>query len=521
MQWKVLLKTSTNVVLEVQNEKGEYSTNAYDIYLNGEKQFTTDKMIESIYGLEPDTEYEICLKRDEQDMAKQTVRTEAEYVTLDVRVFGAKGDGETDDTAAIQAAILTCPPQGRVLITDGCYRFTHLFLKDHLRMELTKSAELRAICDKAKLPVLPGRIESCDKKSEYIPSVWEGEPVTSYASLLTGMYVEDVIIYGGGVIDGNGSFEKWWNKEFIQDGPARPRILFLNHCKNVTVQGVTFRNSPAWNAHPLFSENVKFIDLEIQAPDNSRNTDGINPESCTGVEIAGIHFSVGDDCIAIKSGKMYMGKTYKTPSKDVLIRNCLMERGHGGVTIGSEVAAGVDNILVKNCCFMSTDRGLRVKTRRGRGKDSYVSGVTFEDVRMEGVRIPFVINCFYYCDPDGKTEYVRSKEPLPVDDRTPRVGTIKIKNVECRDCHVVGLFFYGLPESKIEKVIMENVVITYAKDAKPGRAAMMENCETSCRKGVFVRNAKAVKLKNVRIEGNEGEAVDLDEVDDWSWVAGI
>lgn len=521
MRWDVLLKTSTNIVLEVQDEEGEYFTNPFEVYLNGEKQFTGNRVIETIYGLEPDTEYEICLMRGEKELYSKKVRTEMEYVTLDVRDFGAKGDGETDDTAAIQAAILSCPPQGRVLITEGCYRFTHLFLKAHLRLELTKSARLFAICDKEKLPVLPGRIQSRDGKSEFIPSVWEGEPVAAYASLITGIDTEDVILYGEGVIDGNGSFDTWWNKEFLQNAPARPRILYLNHCKDIVFQGVTLQNSPAWNVHPLFSQNVKFIGLQIQASDNSRNTDGINPESCTGVEIAGVHFSVGDDCIAIKSGKLYMGKTYKTPSKDILIRNCLMERGHGGVTIGSEVAAGVNHILVKNCCFMNTDRGLRVKTRRGRGKDSYISGVAFEHVRMEGVRIPFVINCFYYCDPDGKTEYVRSKEPLPVDDRTPRVGSIKIKNVQCHDCHVVGLFFYGLPESKIEKIVMENVVITYAEDAKPGRAAMMENCETSCRKGVFVRNARAVKLKNVRIEGNEGEAVDLDGVDDWSWVAGI
>lgn len=521
MEWKVLLKTSRSITLEVQGENGEYRTESYDICLNGEKWLTTDKMIESVYGLEPDTDYEIQLIRSERCSEKQTVHTEKEYVTLDVRAFGAKGDGETDDTAALQAAILTCPPHGRVLITEGCYRFTHLFLKSHLRIELTKSAQLLAIPDRSKIPILPGRIESSDKKSEYLPGTWEGEPVDSYASLLTGMYVEDVILYGGGVIDGNAGFDSWWDKALFMTGPARPRILFLNHCRAVTIQGVTLRNSPAWNAHPYFSEDIRFLDLEIQAPDNSHNTDGINPESCTGVEIAGIHFSVGDDCIAIKSGKLYMGKTYQTPSKNILIRNCLMERGHGGVTIGSEIAAGVDNIMVKKCCFLNTDRGLRVKTRRGRGKDSYVSGITFEDVRMDGVRVPFVINCFYYCDPDGKTEYVRSKEPLPVDDRTPRVGKIKIKNVECRNCHVVGLYFYGLPESKIEKVVMENVKITYAEDAKSGRAAMMENCETSCRKGVFVRNAKAVKLKNVRIEGNEGEAVDLDGVDDWSWVAGI
>jgi len=143
-----------------------------------------------------------------------------------------------------------------------------------------------------------------------------------------------------------------------------------------------------------------------------------------------------------------------------------MERGHGGVTIGSEIGAGVENIVVKNCYFLDTDRGLRVKTRRGRGKDSFLNGITFENVRMKSVRSAFVINGFYYCGADGKSEYVATKEALPVDDRTPRVGAIKIKNVECRDTHVAGVYFYGIPESKIQCVELENVYIDFAEDEK-------------------------------------------------------
>ncbi len=521
MKAKIMFQTARSFVLEVLDEKADYRTDCYDLYLNGKKYLTSDKVILSVYGLTPDTDVEVQLKRGEDCTDIIKVHTEYEFVTLDVRDFGAKGDGVSDDTAGIQAAIMAAPKQSRVYIPAGVYRFTHLFLKSHLKLELAEGAVLSAFADKTRLPVLPGRVESYDEKGEYLIGSWEGSPLPVYASMLTGLYVEDVAICGQGTIDGGADFDNWWNTEKRKnDRAARPRMLFLNHCADVVVQGITVKNSPSWNLHPYFSQRVRFLDLKIQSPDNSHNTDGIDPESCTDVEIAGVYFSVGDDCIAIKSGKMYMGKTYLTPSRNIVIHNCLMERGHGGVTVGSEIAAGVDNILVKNCRFLNTDRGLRVKSRRGRGKDSYLTGIVFDHVHMEGVKTPFVINCFYYCGADGKSEYVARKDALPVDERTPRVGKIVIRNVICRDCHVAGIYFYGLPESKIECVEMENVRISYAEEAKPGKAAMMAGCERSCKQGIFIRNAQKVTLKNVVVAGNEGKTLDIEDVDEWSFDSG-
>ena len=136
---------------------------------------------------------------------------------------------------------------------------------------------------------------------------------------------------------------------------------------------------------------------------------------------------------------------------------------------------------------------------------------------MKSVRTAFVINGFYYCGADGKSEYVATKEALPVDDRTPRVGAIKIKNVECKDTHVAGVYFYGIPESKIQCVEMENVYINFAEDARPGKAAMMNGCDAGSKQGVFIRNADKVTLKNVVIEGYEGEPTNIEEVGEWSW----
>ena len=506
--------TARSLVLQTEDPEADYETREYDIYLDGERLTSTDRTVFSVYGLKPDTAYELRVGRDGQLSETVRVCTKHEFVTLDVRDFGAVGDGAADDTRCIQAAILSCPENSRVLISSGVFRFTNLFLKSNMTLEIAGDAVLKAIPDKTILPVLPGRIESWDEKSEFLPGTWEGDPQDAYASLLTGMYVENVVICGQGVLDGSAGFDNWWDAEKRRGDPARPRMIFLNHCSNVVVEGITVKDSPAWNLHPYFSNHLKFYDLKIISPQNSHNTDGIDPESCQDVEIAGVFFSVGDDCVAVKSGKIYMGKTYKTPSRDILIRNCLMEKGHGGVTVGSENAGGVRDILVRRCHFRNTDRGLRVKTRRGRGKDSFLDGIEFDSVLMEGVASPFVINSFYYCGPDGKSQYVSAKEPLPVDDRTPRVGRVTIRNVRAVDCHAAGVYFYGLPESKIGEVRMENVSVSFARNAKNGRPAMMEGCEPMRYKGIFIRNAKKVVMENVTVSGHEGEAMDCENVDE-------
>ncbi len=510
---QLLLVTSRSLVFQVPDQGADYHTQGYEVYLDDVQRLTSCKTIETLSRLEPNREYRLRVQRGDRLLGELKVRTKEEFVTLNVRDFGARGDGIADDTLSIQAAILSCPQNSRVLIPEGVFRFTNLFLKSNITLELDEGAILRAIPDKTRLPVLPGRIESYDEEREFFPATWEGDPLDSYASILTGMYVENVVICGRGVLDGGADFENWWNTEKCKNDPARPRMVFLNHCRNVVVQGITIRNSPAWNLLPFFSRDLKFLDLCIESPSNSHNTDGLDPESCTNVEIAGVYFSVGDDCIAIKSGKLYMGKTYKTPSKDIFIHHCLMEKGHGGVTIGSEIAAGVENIRIQDCRFVRTDRGLRIKTRRGRGRDSYLQGIVFDGVRMEGVMTPFVINCFYYCGPDGKSEYVSSKDKLPVDQGTPRVGTITMRNVVCTDCHVAGVYFYGLPESPIEGVVMENVRISFAERARSGKAAMMTGCQAGSRQGIFIRNVKKVTLKGVELLGYEGPCADIQNVE--------
>ncbi len=144
---------------------------------------------------------------------------------------------------------------------------------------------------------------------------------------------------------------------------------------------------------------------------------------------------------------------------------------------------------------------------------SVLDDISFEDIDMDNVMTPFVVNSFYFCDPDGKTEYVSTKKPLPVDSRTPSIKNLTFKNIKATNCHVAGTYICGLPESKIERLTFENIDFSYAEDAKSGVAAMMLGCEEGCKQGMVVSNIKELVLKNVHVVGCEGEAIVADNVD--------
>lgn len=511
---KLLLVTARNAVIEIVDGGRYFSVGKYRVLVNGKEMLTTERTIVSLYDLKPDSDYKVEIFEGAERRGGVELRTAHEFVTLDVKRFGAKGDGEQDDTHAIQAAILACPKDSRVLIPEGTYRITSLFLKSHIRIELAEGAELKAFTDKERFPVFPGMIESFDGKDQYNLGSWEGNPLPMYTGILCGVGVEDVVIYGRGTINGNATKENWWKDPKGYKEAFRPRLFFINDCKNVILQGVTCCNSPSWTLHPYFCRDLKFIDLNVLNPADSPNTDGCDPESCKNVEILGVRFSLGDDCIAVKSGKIYMGSRYKTPSENITIRQCLMENGHGAVTLGSEMAGGIINLTVEDCIFRHTDRGLRVKTRRGRGKDAVLNNIIFRNLVLDHVMTPLVVNAFYFCDPDGKTPYVQSREAYPVDDRTPSIKKLVFEYMQCTNCHVAAAYFDGLPESKIEEIVMRNISVSYADQPKYDVPAMSVGVPKSSKRGLFARNVSRLVLENVVIEGQEGEALEFEDVDE-------
>lgn len=510
-----VLKTGNRFVVIQLPDSGKYkTTQSFNVYVNGEKKALADTVVSTVYDLKPDTKYMIEVVAANGVYAKTEITTKYEFATIDVKETGAAGDGKQDDTTFIQAAILACPKNGRVYIPEGTYIIRSIFLKSDIFVEFAKGAHLLARTDREAFARFPGRIEGEDNKSEYLPGTWEGNPLPMFAGILTGYDVENVMVYGKGILDGGASKENWWNAPKVLNIAYRPRLFFIHGCKNIVLQGITLMNSPSWTMHPFFSDDLGFYNVTVKNPSDSPNTDGLDPESCKNVEIAGVKFSLGDDCIAIKSGKIYMGKTYKKPAENTYIHNCLMENGHGAVTVGSEIAGGCKNMMVENCDFSHTDRGLRIKTRRGRGEDSILDEITFKNIDMDNVMTPFVINSFYYCDPDGKTDYVQSREVFPVDDRTPVIKKLVFENIDAKACHVAATHFDGLPEKKIEEVVMKNVKVTYSDNPTEGVPAMSNGVDACTLKGIFARNVKKLILDNVSVEGQVGEKITLIGVDE-------
>ncbi len=510
MKFKPIVITSRSATFEMEN-LDIVTTNEYELFVNGNLYTKTNMNVVSIFGLNPNTEYEISVKEN-NNSEQIKIKTLYESVWLNVKRFGAKGDGKTNDTNALQATILACPDNGCVYIPEGNYYTSPLFLRSNITIELAKGARLVGDVDRNHYPVLPGLTYTSDEKDEYNLGSWEGNPLDCFASIITGINVENVNIIGEGVIDGNAQNSDWWVDVRTKRIAWRPRGVFLNKCKNITLQGVTVTNTPSWNLHPYFSENLKFIDLKIVNPKNSPNTDGCDPESCKNVDIIGVNFSVGDDCIAVKSGKIYMGRKYKKPSELFNIRNCSMNFGHGAIVLGSEMSGGIKNFTVSQCLFNQTDRGLRIKTRRGRGKDAIIDGITFENIKMTKVLTPLVINMFYYCDPDGHTEYVYSKEKLPVDDRTPYLGKFVFKDIDCEDVNVAAGTFFGLPEQPIDSITIDNVSFHYAENPVADKPAMMDGLESMSGRGIILSYVNEVNIKNVTFTGLKNKEYELNQV---------
>ena len=503
---------AASACFELENNIPYYSGGEYTVTLNGKKQFSANTNVFSLFSLKPDREYTLEVTGEEP----VRFTTAGETCAVNVLDFGAKGDGIADDTVSIQTAVNCLPSGGRLYIPDGIYNIAPIALKSHITVELAENAVLLGVTDEMSYPVIPGELIDIETGESVHFGAWEGDAVPMHQSLLFAEYAEDIKIVGRGTVDGNAQNGSWW-VNVKERRIARPRLMFFNRCKNITVHGITAQNSASWQLHPYFSKDLNFLDIAVNAPKNSPNTDALDPEACDNVNIIGCRFSVGDDCIAIKSGKIDIGRKYKTPANRHTIRNCIMQFGHGAVTLGSEMAGGVKNLTVNRCVFNHTDRGLRIKTRRGRGKDAVIDGVLFENIKMDGVLTPIVINMWYNCcDADRNSEYNTTREKLPIDDRTPYLGKFIFRDMVCENCHVAACYCDGLPEMPIDDITVENIKFTYDPNAAEGKPAMRNNAEKMCRAGMYFDNVRRLTVKNVEISGNEGEPFIISNVSEFN-----
>ncbi len=505
----LLFVSSTSACFEWQNDLPYYKEKEYTISLDGKVVYSGNTNIFSLFNLKAGTTYTLTSPDLEGELV---FTTKTESCVVNVRDFGAKGDGITDDSIAIQTAINCLPRHGRLYFPEGTYLTAPICLKSHITLDIPKNSRILGSADKKRYPVIPGKILDMESGEELHFGTWEGNAIPMHQALIFAEHAEDISIVGEGVVDGNAPAAGWWIdvKSYVV---GRPRLMFFNRCSDIHVHGIHACDAASWQMHPYFSKNVDFLDMFISAPKDSPNTDAIDPEACDVVNIIGCRFSVGDDCIALKSGKIDIGKKFKTPANKHTIRNCLMQFGHGAVTLGSEMAGGVTNLTVNRCVFRQTDRGLRIKTRRGRGKDAVIDGVVFENIKMEGVLTPIVINMWYNCcDPDRNSEYVWSRNHLPIDDRTPYLGKFTFRNMTCLDCEAAACYCDGLPEMPIGEITVENIKFTYSENAQPSRPAMREFMEEFCRVGMYFDNIKKLTVRNVSVEGAATDELIADHI---------
>jgi len=411
---------------------------------------------------------------------------------VNIMDFGAVADGKTINTEAFKSAIEECSKNGggTVYVPAGKYATGPIHLKSNITLNIDAGAVLLFSNDINDFPIVNSR--------------WEGEECEVYSPLFYGENLENVAIVGRGTLDGQGEY--WW--KLMSEGKIeypRPRFISFTDSKNILIEGVFITNSPAWTINPICCENVTVNKVTIKNPAFSPNTDGINPDSCKNVHISNCHIDVGDDCIAIKSG--VETSTKRVPCENITITNCTMVHGHGGVVIGSEMSGGVRNIVISNCVFEGTDRGIRIKSRRRRG--GFVEDIRVNNIIMKSVICPFILNLYYHCGANGREQYVWDENPYPVDETTPAFRRIHLSNITAREVRACAAFMYGLSEMPVEDITLENITIHMDKDANPAKPAMMTKIEKMKQKGVICRNAKNIRFTNVTVSEHEGPAFDI------------
>ena len=402
--------------------------------------------------------------------------------------YGARGDGSTSATAAIRAAIQAAHAAGggTVYVPAGKYVTGPIELVSNLVFEVGAGAVLRFDASRAELSYTKGRVEGTD--------------CITPAPLIGGHDLENVTIRGRGTITTNNA--DWMNlmrqsdavaaravftgilralnlkqpvapEEFQKAAPSlRPSFIRTMDSKNILIEGLHIVGSSMWTVHILYSENVTIRDLIIETYPGA-NTDGMDIDSSQDIRISNCYLDTGDDSICLKSGKDADGLRVNRPTANVTITNCTVHHGHGAVVLGSETSGGFHNIVASNIVCQGTQKGVRIKSTRGRG--GIIENVRFDHWTMDGVEE--AINVTNY--------YTRSPEE-PVSERTPVFRNIAISNMTINHSPMI-IDIEGLPEMPVNGLQISNII-------------------ASGKVGMRAYNTEALELHNVQVNPEVGPA---------------
>ena len=458
--------------------------------------------------------------------------------SVSITEFGAKSGGQLLSTKAFADAISAASKKGggRVIVPRGIWLTGPITLKSNVELYTETGALVLFSNDKTLYPL--------------VETNFEGFSTTRCTSPLNGKNLENIAITGNGIFDGSGDAwrqvkkeklteaqwkklvasgglvsengKTWYPSQQFIDGEKlaemnvprslktlgefekikdflRPVMVSLVSCKKVLIDGPTFQNSPAWCIHPLLCEDLTVRNTTVRNPWYSQNGDGIDIESCKNSIIHDSNFDVGDDAICIKSGKDKEGRDRGIPNENLIVKNCTVFHGHGGVTVGSEMSGGVRNMHVSNCTFIGTDVGLRFKSNRGRG--GVVENIYISNVEMINIPTQAISFNLYYGGKSSSEDLAEGdkgkiEKLLPVTEETPQFKNIFIRNVNCKGA-LQGILLQGLPEMNLENIVMENIIM-------------------EADYGLVCTDAKNVKIKNLTLKTKKTPVIALKNTTDFS-----
>lgn len=366
--------------------------------------------------------------------------------SISVAEFGAIGDGVTLNTYAFHAAVthlqnFSARGGSQLNIPRGTWLTGSFNLTNNFTLYLQKGAVILASQNTADWPVI-----------DPLPSYGRGRerPGGRHISLIHGENLNDVVITGeNGTIDGQGSgwWEMWYNHTLEY---TRGHLVEFVSSQRIIISNVVLRNSPFWNVHPVYCDDVIIKGVSIFAPSTSPNTDGIDPDSSTHVCIEDCYISNGDDMIALKSGWDEYGIAFGRPTANIIIRRVIGTTPFSGMAIGSEMSGGIRDVYIEDVHVFNTGTGIRVKTAPGRG--GYVTNVTISGMTMDTVQRAIDITANAGEHPDANFD----------PNAMPLVKGIVIDNIVGHQVSSAGRFV-GLQESPLLNICLSNIFLNLSK----------------------------------------------------------
>ncbi|WP_232842583.1 glycoside hydrolase family 28 protein [Levilactobacillus tujiorum] len=406
----------------------------------------------------------------------------------------------------------------------------HLIIKpgDHLTGPLELVSNLELTVQKGAV------IKFKDDPMLYPPvwTRWEGIECYAMHPLIYANGKHHIKIDGDGVIDGSGS--NWWKKfreienedrilprekyelrladlnadyKTRTGGGGRPSTQYLRpplvqfwKCREIVIDGITLKNSPFWTLHMVYSSQITIKNMTFSNPADAINTDAMDIDSSEDVTVQHCLLDVGDDGVTLKSGSGKDGIRVNRPTRNVKVSDCKILASHGGIAIGSETAAGISDVEVSNCTFEGTRRGIRLKSRRTRG--GTIKNIQLRDLKMNACWCP--ISLEQYFAPGvlpAEEATVLSQDPQPVDETTPHIKNIEIKNITATNVRATAAFIVGLPEANIENVSIDNFDWSLADESELLPTERAE--ETGGRFHNEDRDIKTINVTNLSVNGEK------------------